>query len=58
MASAITRISDNRAVIHELAPGQTPPEIGEKATLKSDANGLSTVHSRDNEQAQTRSVKR
>jgi predicted ABC-type ATPase len=55
---AIMRLSDNQAVIHKLAPGQTPPEIGKRAALTTDANGLSTAMPRENERAQTRGVKR
>jgi uncharacterized protein (UPF0332 family) len=55
---AIMRLSDNQAVIHTLALGQTPPEIGKRAALSTDANGLSTAIPRENERAQTRGVKR
>jgi hypothetical protein len=55
---AVMRLSDNQAVIHTLAPGQTPPEIGKRATLSTDTNGLSTAMPRENERAQTRGVKR
>jgi hypothetical protein len=55
---AVMQISENQAVIHELAPGQTPPEIGKRATLTVDAKELSTAQSRDNDQSQKHGVKR
>jgi hypothetical protein len=54
----IMRLSENQAVVHELAPGQMPPEIGKNAKLTTGANGLSIVQNLDNEQAQTHGVKR
>jgi hypothetical protein len=55
---AIMRISENQAVVHKLAPGQTPPEVGKHARLTTDVNGLSTIQSRDNEQTQRRGAHR
>jgi hypothetical protein len=55
---AIMRISANQAVIHTLAPGETPPEVGKIVALAVDSNWLSTVRNKDNEQEQARGIKR
>jgi predicted nucleotidyltransferase component of viral defense system len=59
---AVMRLSENQAVIHTLAPGQTPPETGKTAVLVTGSDGMSAVQSRGEEraqgQAQTPGVKR
>jgi hypothetical protein len=55
---AIMRISENQAVIHRLASGETPPEVGKIIALSVDSNRMSAVRNRDDEQARMRGPKR
>jgi hypothetical protein len=57
---AVMRLSENQAVIHTLAPGQTPPEAGKTAVLVTGSDGTSAAQNREDEraQAQTRGMKR
>ncbi|MDR1580062.1 MAG: hypothetical protein LBS35_06870 [Synergistaceae bacterium] len=43
---AIMRLSENHAIIHTLAPGETPPEVGEIVALSVDSNWLSAIRDR------------
>jgi hypothetical protein len=55
---AVMRLSESQAIIHRLAPGETPPEIGTKAVMITGPDGLSTAQRRDDGQTQTRGMKR
>jgi hypothetical protein len=55
---AVMRLSENQAVIHTLAPGQTPPEVRKRAVFVTDSDGISSVQNREDERAQTRGIKR
>jgi hypothetical protein len=55
---AVMRLSESQAIIHRLAPGETPPEIGTKAIMMTGTDGVSTAQRRDGGQTQTRGIKR